>query len=130
VPITRLTQRRAGGSCGPTGASTRKARCSGAVFEAPAVVAGLNDVAVVSKAVEQRCGHFGIAEDARPFAEGEICRDDDRRAFVEAADSVEQQLPADLGEGQITELVKDDEVETGEEVGVPGDQRALRLRGG
>jgi hypothetical protein len=32
---------------------------------------------------------------------------------------VEQQLPAGLGEGQITELVKDDEVETGEEVSEP-----------
>jgi hypothetical protein len=38
---------------------------SGAVLEAPAVVAGLNDVAVVSKAIEQRCGHFGIAEHLR-----------------------------------------------------------------
>ena len=73
----------------------------------------------MGEAIEQRCGHFRIAEDARPFAEGEICRDDDRRAFVEAADGVEQQLPANLGEGQITELVEDDEVEAGEEVGEP-----------
>ena len=74
---------------------------SGAVLEAPAVVAGLDDVAVVSETIEQRSGHFGIAEDARPFAEGEICRDDDRRTLVEAADGVEQQLSAELGEGQI-----------------------------
>jgi hypothetical protein len=59
---------------------------SGAVLEAPAFVAGLDDVAVVS---------------------------------VETADGVEQQLSADLGEGQIAELIEDDEVETGEEVGEP-----------
>jgi len=32
---------------------------------------------------------------------------------------VEQQLPADLGERQVAELVEDDEVETGEEVSQP-----------
>ena len=92
---------------------------SGAVLEAPAFVAGLDDVAVVSEAVEQRSGHFGIVENARPFAECEICRDDHRRALVETADRVEQQLSADLGERQIAELIEDDEVETGEEVGEP-----------
>ena len=117
---TRLTQRRAGGSCGPTGAS-RKGRCGGlgAVFEAAALVACLDDVAVVGEAIEQRCGHFGIAKNARPFTEGEICRDDHRGAFVEAADRVEQQLSTGLREGQIAELVEDDEVQTGQEVSKP-----------
>ena len=92
---------------------------SGAVFEAPAFVAGLDDVAVMGEAVEQRGGHLGIAEDARPFAEGEIGRDDDRGALVEPADQVEQQLAAGLGEGQIAEFVEDDEVEAGEIVGEP-----------
>jgi hypothetical protein len=45
------------------------------------VVAGLDKVAVVSEAIEQRRGHFGIAEHARPFAEGEIRGDDHRGAF-------------------------------------------------
>src|ERR1700756_2719585 len=35
---------------------------SGAVFEAPGVVAGLEDVAVVGETVEQRSGHLGIPE--------------------------------------------------------------------
>jgi hypothetical protein len=92
---------------------------SGAVLEAPAVVACLDDVAVMREAVEQGCGHFGIAKNARPFTEGEIRGDDDGRAFVEAADGMEQQLATGLSERQIAELVEDDEVETGEEVGEP-----------
>ena len=90
---------------------------SGAVLEAPALVAGLDDVAVMGEAVEQRGGHLGIAEDARPFAEGEIGGDDDRGALVEPADQVEQQLAAGLGEGQIAEFVEDDEVEAREIIG-------------
>ncbi len=74
---------------------------SGAVLEAPGVVAGLDDLAVVGEPVEQRGGHLGVAEDGRPFAEGEIGGDDDRGAFVEAADQVEQELSAGLREGQI-----------------------------
>jgi hypothetical protein len=55
---------------------------SGAVLEAPAFVAGLDDIAVVSEAIEQRGRHFRIAKDARPFAEGEVGGDDDRGALV------------------------------------------------
>jgi hypothetical protein len=40
--------------------------------------ASLDDVAVVGKAIEQCGRHFGIAEDAGPFTEGEIGGDDDR----------------------------------------------------
>ena len=47
-----------------------------AAFESPAVVAGLDDVAMVSQAVEQRGGHLGVAEHAGPFTEGEIGGDD------------------------------------------------------
>jgi hypothetical protein len=41
--------------------------------EAPAVVAGLDDIAMVRQAIEQRGRHLGVGEDARPFAEGKIC---------------------------------------------------------
>jgi hypothetical protein len=41
----------------------------GAVLEAEAVVAGLEDMAIVGKAVEQSGGHLGITEHAgRGFA--------------------------------------------------------------
>ena len=56
---------------------------------------------MVREAIEERGRHLGIAEDGGPFAEGEIGGDDDRGALVEAADEVEQELPAGLREGQI-----------------------------
>ena len=90
---------------------------SGAVLEAPALVARLDDVAVMRQAVEQRGGHFRVAKDRGPFAESEVGRDDDRGLLVEPADQVEEQLAAGLREGQIAELVEDDEVEPGEVVG-------------
>ena len=71
----------------------------------------------MGESIEERGGHLGIAEHARPFAEGEVGRDEDRGALVETADQVEQQLPAGLGEGEIAEFVEDDEVEAGEIVG-------------
>ena len=49
----------------------------GAAFKAPAVVSGLDDIAAVGEAIEQRGRHLGVREDARPFTEGEIGGDDD-----------------------------------------------------
>ena len=74
---------------------------SGAVLDARGLDAGLDDLAIVSEAVEERGGHLCVAEDSGPFAEGEVGGDDDRGALVEAAEQVEQQLAAGLGEGQI-----------------------------
>ena len=71
----------------------------------------------MGESIEQRGGHLRIAEDARPFAEREVGRDDDRGALVETADEVEQQLPAGLREGEIAEFVEDDDVEASEIVG-------------
>ena len=66
-----------------------------------------------------------------PFPEGEVGGDDDRRALVELADQVElegivapagrtspgNELPAGLREGQVSELVQDQEVEAGDQLG-------------
>ena len=71
------------------------------------------------EAVEQGCRHFGVAEHAGPFTEGEVRGDDDGGAFVEPADEVEQELSAGLGEGQIAEFVEDDEVHAGQMIGEP-----------
>jgi hypothetical protein len=84
----------------------------GAVSEAPAFVSSLHDIAVMREAIEECGGHLRIAEDARPFAERQVRRDDNRGPLVETADQVEQQLSAGLGKGQIAEFVKDDEVES------------------
>jgi hypothetical protein len=81
-----------------------------AAFEAPTVVAGLDDIAMVGQAVEQRGGHLGIAEHAGPFAESEVGGDNDRGAFVEPTNKVEQELATRLGEREIAEFVEDNEV--------------------
>jgi hypothetical protein len=66
---------------------------SGAVLKAPGFVAGFDDVAVVSEAVEQRRRHFGVVERARPFAERQVGGDYDRCLLVEAAElSGDQQV--------------------------------------
>jgi hypothetical protein len=46
-------------------------------LEAPTVVAGFDDIAVVGETIEQSGCHFGITEDARPLPEGEVRGDDD-----------------------------------------------------
>jgi hypothetical protein len=68
--------------------------CSGAVLEAPGLVAGLNDLAVMGEPVQEGRRHLGVAEDGRLFAEGEVSGDDDRTLFIEAADQMAQQLAA------------------------------------
>ena len=88
-----------------------------AAFKSPAVVARLDDVAMVSQAVEQCGGHLGVAEHAGPFTEGEIGGDDNGRSLVEPADEVEQELAAGLRERQVAEFVEDDEVHPGQMLG-------------
>ncbi len=77
-------------------AGTLKRKSGGgstAVLEAPALVAGLDDVAVVGQAVEHGGGHLGIAEHLGPVGEGQVGGDQQRRVLIEFADQVEQQLP-------------------------------------
>ena len=83
---------------------------SGPVFEPPAVVAYLDDVAVVGDAVEKRSGHLSVVEDALPFAEGEIDRDDHRGLFVELADQVKEHLAAGTGERAIGQFIEHNEI--------------------
>ena len=66
----------AGRGCGD-GASAGCGVIVGPAFEAPAVIAGLDDVAVVGQPIEQRGRHLDVAEHTRPFTEGEIGGDDD-----------------------------------------------------
>ena len=90
---------------------------SGSVLEAPEHVAGFHNVTMVGKASKQRRGHFGVTKDAWPFAEGEVGGDDDGGALVKLADEVEQELATSLCEGEIAQLVQDDEVEAVQVIG-------------
>lgn len=69
---------------------------------------------MVGEAVEECGRHLCVTEDGGPFAEGQVGRDDDRGALVEAADQVEQELAAGLGEGQVAQFIENDEVEARE----------------
>ena len=66
---------------------------------------------MVGQSIEQRGRHLGIAEHTRPFTEGEIGGYDDRGAFIEPADEMEEKLTASLGEGQIAELIENHKIE-------------------
>ena len=78
----------------------------GAVFEPPALVAGLDDLAMMGEPVEERRRHLGVAKNTWPFAESEVRRDNDRGALIKAADKVKQELAANLSKGKIAELIK------------------------
>ena len=58
---------RVGGPCGPTWATGPRADRlpSGPVLESPGVVSGLDDLAVVRQAIQERGGHLGVAEHGR-----------------------------------------------------------------
>ena len=92
---------------------------SGAVFEAPALVAGFEDFAMMGQAIEERRRHLGVAKYTGPIAKGQIGGDDDRGALVEPADQMKEPLAAGLSEGQIAEFVENNEVHAGEIFGEP-----------
>jgi hypothetical protein len=56
------------------------------VFEAPTVIAGLDNVAVIGDAIQQCASHLGIPERGGPLPEGWVGGDDDaglgRKAYA------------------------------------------------
>lgn len=72
----------------------------------------LRDDRVMQQPVEQRRGDHAIAEHLTPFAEAAIGRQDDRAALVAGVDELEEQSAAD---GQVTDLVDDEQVVAGKE---------------
>jgi hypothetical protein len=45
-----------------------------AFSEAKTVVSGLQNMAMVRQAIQQRCGHLGVAKDAGRFVAGALAR--------------------------------------------------------
>ncbi len=60
-------------------------------LEPETVVAGFDDVAMMGEAIEERRRHFGVAKNSGPFAEAQVCGDNDAGAFVEFAQQVKEQ---------------------------------------
>mgnify|MGYP003348198422 CR=1 FL=1 len=83
----------------------------------------------MSETVEERGRHFGVDENAWPFAEGEIGGDDHRGPLVEPADEMEKQLSAGLSEREIAKLVENDKIHPCEIIRhaalAPDDRRAV-----
>ncbi len=76
------------------------------VLEAPAVGAGLDDIALVCDAIETHRPTFRIAEHARPFADRQVGSDDYRGMLIKRADQVEEQLAIRAVKRQISKLVE------------------------
>ena len=69
---------------------------------------------MVGEAIEQRAGQALIPEDARPFLERQIRRNDSRAAFMTLAEDLEEELGAGLGKRHIAEFVDDEQFDVGE----------------
>ena len=81
------------------------------MLESPALVARLHDMAMVREAVEQCGGHLGVAEDAAPFREGQVCCDHHARSLVEFGQQVEQHRAARLRERQVAQFIQDHQID-------------------
>ena len=66
----------------------------GTGLESIAVISGLQNVAAVGEAIEQRGGHFGVPKNGGPFREAQVGGDDDAGALIELAQEMEQQSAA------------------------------------
>jgi len=67
------------------------------LFEAVRLIAGFDDVAMMSQPVQQCGGQLGVAEDAAPFREAQIGSDDDAGAlikFMRADETARHRRPA------------------------------------
>ena len=74
-----------------------------------AVAADVDDVAVVEQAVDQRPGHEIVAEDLAPFVEGLVRGQDGRCGLVAAGHQLEEEHGAVTGDGQVADLVDDEQ---------------------
>lgn len=73
---------------------------TGAVQDAVALVARLDDVAVMGQAIEQRGRHLRVAEHARTLCEVEAGDDHHAGVFVEATQQMEEQCASGLLNGR------------------------------
>jgi hypothetical protein len=87
-----------------------------AVFEPITVAIHLEDMNVVSEAIEQCAGQAFGGQHAGPFIEGQIAGDDDRTAFVALAEDLEQQLGAGRRERDVAQFIDDQKLVAGKRI--------------
>ena len=66
-------------------------------------------VGVVDDAVDHRGGDGLVTEDAAPAAEGQVAGQDQGGVFVAGRDELEEQVRGVLLDGQVADLVDDDQ---------------------
>ena len=71
---------------------------------------------MMGEAVEQGGGHLGVAEHACPLAEAQVCCDDDAGALIEFAQQMKEKGSSGRAEGQVAELVQDQEIRSDEPI--------------
>ena len=84
-----------------------------AVFESVAVALQGDDLGVVDEAVDHGGGDDVVAEDLAPAAEGLVAGDDQRGSFVAAGDQLEEQVRGFGFEGDVADLVDDQQRDSG-----------------
>ena len=78
-------------------------------------------MAVVQEAIKDGGGDHLVAEDLAPLRDHLVCREQDAAAFVATRDELEEEVRAALLEGQIAQLVDDEELRLGEEADLIGE---------
>ena len=69
---------------------------------------------MVHEAVEDGAGGGGGAEDLAPIGEGEVARDEGAAALVAFGDDLEEEVGAGRVDGEVTELVEDEQTRSDE----------------
>ena len=80
------------------------------VFKSVAWAVGFDDVDAMGDAVKQGAGESLVDEDFGPLFKGQVGGHDDASAFVGAADDFEEEFGPGLAEGDVAELVEDEQV--------------------
>lgn len=60
------------------------------MFKPVTVIAGFQDMAVVSQSIQQGRGHLWVDKDLRPFREVQVGGDDQAGLLIEFTDQMEQ----------------------------------------
>ena len=84
-------------------------RVDAAVLESVGAAFEGEDVGVVDDPVDHRGGDDLVAEHVAPAGEGQVAGEDERGVFVADADELEEQVRGVLLEGDVADLVDDDE---------------------
>ena len=62
----------------------------------------------MSNPVEKGCSHLAVAEDLWPFTEGQVGGNDQRGLLVQLGYQIKEELPATLGEWQVSQFIEHD----------------------